>query len=133
MENKIGLILIVCVCAAFIFGLAYELFKYFKPKKSKSDDDYDEAFEPELLCEKAEIVFKDIGIIRTGAWQNPTTKTGYRVTFKLENGEIKEFDVPFESFQNYHLHDKGNLITLNDNFFDFGLGEEPENIEDLKY
>ena len=103
---------------------AIQIHSFIDKRRQLKNDNPDDIPEPDPILKKAEVISKNMHIRRTGSYKNPSHYTAYCITFKLENGEIKEYDVPIEIFENCKLNDKGNLVTINDNFFDFGDGED---------
>ncbi len=131
-------------------GILFWYFKYQYPKdkekarirQQEKEEEYRKAFETE-----PEYVFKQAKItgMRKYVYDKmdfsmpmlPKRVDEYYVTFLNEDGEEKEYLVSEEFFYNVTKDEKGTLITVNGNFFDFGDGidvvaeeETEENIEE---
>ena len=114
---------VVLTILVFI-GFLYAIGTFINRRKQMKNYNPEELPPPDLIVHKAEIIHKYVDTQRTGGYKSPSHRLVYRVVFKLENGETKEFSVPQENFEGCKLHDVGNLIIAGDDFFDFGDGED---------
>lgn len=69
-----------------------------------------------VIGKRTEISYKGIKI--------PEHNIVYIVSFLTYNGESKEYSVTKDIYNSISEDDTGTLVTINDNFFDFGNGEE---------
>ncbi len=60
----------------------------------------------------------------------PLSETQYWVMFQIQDGEEKEFMVSKELFEKIKEGQEGTLVTVNNLFFDFGDGEDMEDIQE---
>ena len=61
-----------------------------------------------------------------GSAKRPQYHVFYNVTFLTDRGETVTYSVSREVFDRLSIHMTGDLVTVNDNFFDFSKGEEIE-------
>lgn len=78
--------------------------------------------EPEPIGIGARVIGKRTEISYNGI-KIPEHSIIYFVSFLTDNGEDKEYSVTMDIYNRLSEHDTGTLITINDNFFDFGKGE----------
>ena len=60
------------------------------------------------------------------SWTTPVGRFQYFVTFLLENGEEREYEVEPDTYEKMEDGQTGLLVLVNGNFFAFGDGEEIE-------
>lgn len=60
------------------------------------------------------------------SWTTPVGQFQYFVTFALENGEEREYEVEPDTYEKVENGQTGLLVLVNGNFFAFGDGEEVE-------
>ena len=121
-------IFIYVIAAAFIVA-AVSLFIIqpilWRKEKEKQLEELDEAPDgSEPLLETAEITEKRIDEGYSGGRKLPTYETAFILVFRTESGETKEFCVERELYDKSFVGQKGDLVTVNQGFFDFGDGEE---------
>ncbi len=80
--------------------------------------------EPIERAVKAKIVSVDILQNRYGNELTPTSSVVYFVTFQTEENKNVELCLREDQFEGCKIGDEGLLITLDDNFFAFGEGED---------
>ncbi len=68
-----------------------------------------------VIGKRTELSYKGIKI--------PEHSIVYIVSFLTDKGETKEYSVTEDIYNSLFEHDTGTLVTINDNFFDFGKGE----------
>ena len=77
---------------------------------------------PEFLARDAVAVKKTYSF-RHGT-KSYNFKTNFFITFELEDGSTVEYPVGEDIFQRTEESQRGTLVTVNGNFFDFGDGED---------
>ncbi len=78
--------------------------------------------EPEPIGIGARVISKRMDISYRGT-KIPEHNIFYMVSFLTDKGETKEFSVSQDIYNRINEYDTGTLVTINDNFFDFGKGE----------
>lgn len=68
-----------------------------------------------VISKRTEISYKGIKI--------PEHSIVYIVSFLTDKGETKEYSVTEDIYNSLSEQDTGTLVTINNNFFDFGKGE----------
>lgn len=92
--------------------------------KKRKNSTFDDLPERDVFIKKAEVISKYVDTKRTGSYKYPNHHLVYRVLFRTENGETKEYSVPIEIFNACEPHTTGDLVTVDGDFFDFGEGED---------
>ncbi len=106
----LGIILIACLTIAEL--------------KKRKNFAFEDVPEPDVVVKKAEVISKYVDTKRTGSYKYPNHHLVYRVIFKTENGETKEYSVPIDIFNACKPHITGDLVTVDGDFLDFGEGED---------
>ena len=94
---------------------------------SESDDGW---VPPEPIAYPARVVDMRAVVGNVGGHKRPKTGTSFLVTFLTDDGERMECPVPEELYVTLNIDQTGTLVILNDGFFDFGDGEDMEDIPD---
>ena len=118
-------LLIVAFIAACViaFIVAPIMIRRDNKKRIQEIDRDGEEPEAEPTSVDAVVVDKRIDEGYVGGNKLPNYTAVFILAFKTENGEIKEFSVAEEIYCRCYKKQKGTLVTLNGNFFDFGDGE----------
>ncbi len=115
---------IIIVGGSFIGIIAIAMGTFIRRHREVKSCDFDDEPQPEPEAIQAEVIFKNMDIQRYGGYKFPRHKMVYFMSFKTQNDEIKKYEVTPQVYERSKLHDKGLLITINGNFFDFGEGED---------
>lgn len=93
------------------------------------DSESESELSPELIAKDAVAVKKTYGFGHGTKSYN--FRTNFFITFRLDDGSEIEYPVTEELFQRTSENQRGTLVTVNGNFFDFGDGEDidPENTD----
>lgn len=117
----IALVLTICwVTLSVIIGATF-LIKRIRNMINYKTDYFDE---PEYFSIGARVINKRADILQTGSHYMPSHKIEFWITFLMDDGLTKELNVSEETYNSCQLHQIGTLITINNEFFDFGDGEE---------
>ena len=92
--------------------------------KKRKNFAFEDVPEPDVVVKKAEVISKYVDTKRTGSYRQPNHHLVYRVIFRTENGETKEYSVPVDIFNACEPHITGDLVTVDGDFLDFGEGED---------
>ena len=92
--------------------------------KKRKNFAFEDIPEPEVVVKKAEVISKYVDTKRTGSYRQPSHHLVYRVIFRTENGETKEYSVPVEIYNACEPHITGDLVTVDGEFLVFGEGED---------
>lgn len=92
--------------------------------KKRKNFAFEDVPEPDVVVKKAEVISKYVDTKRTGSYKYPNHHLVYRVIFRTENGETKEYSVPVDIFNACEPHITGDLVTVDGYFLDFGEGED---------
>ena len=79
---------------------------------------------PEPIAYSACVVDMQVVVGNAGGHRRPETDAAFLVTFRTEDGEEMEYDVPEELYVTLEIGQEGTLVILNDDFFDFGSGDD---------
>lgn len=121
LAECIALVFTLCwVTASVIVGATF-LVRRIRNMTNYKTDDFDE---PEYFSIGARVINKRADILQTGSYYTPSHKIEFWVTFLRDDGITKEFSVSEEMYNGCQLYQIGTLVTINDDFFDFGDGEE---------
>ncbi|MBQ2677142.1 MAG: DUF2500 family protein [Clostridia bacterium] len=74
----------------------------------------------------ARVLDKRTDMLHGRSYRFPEHKIVYFVTFLTDYGKTVEYQVPAECYGRVNIHQTGMLITVGDEFFDFGDGEDIE-------
>jgi hypothetical protein len=79
---------------------------------------------PEPVAYPARVVDMRVEIGNKGGSKRPKTGVSFLVTFLTDDGERMEYAVPEELYVTLNVDQTGTLVILNEDFFDFGDGED---------
>lgn len=112
---------ILCVILIFAIGISSIVGWY---RHSKNYSSYDDVEMSDAVGIEAEVISKNSETLTVGSYKTPDMKIEYRITFKTENNALVDYEVSKEIYDKYNTGDKGLLVTIDGNFFDFGQGED---------
>ena len=90
-------------------------------RQQKNEEEY--AKEPEYEFHQAQVIERKKLVYYAGV-RMPQQVIECKITFRLENGETIIYQLREELFDKIEDNQRGTLVTVNGNFFDFGDGEE---------
>ncbi len=122
MDPFIIIIAIPILCVILIFAIGISSIVNWH-RHSKNYSSYDDVEMSDAVGIEAEVISKKSEILSVGSYKTPDMKIAYLMTFKIENNSFIEYEVPKEIYDKYNNGDKGLLVTVDGNFFDFGQGE----------
>ncbi len=141
MTEEIGNLIITITITVGIITLVAFLIYYIKveaPKEREKErirrqkvlEEYEK--EPEYVFMQARVQSKrrsDYYKTELRMPQLPALVNEFYITFETEDNKTTEFPVRQEIYEDITEGQEGTLVTVNGNFFDFGIGEEIEEIE----
>ena len=90
-------------------------------RRQKVEEEYEK--EPEYEFHQAQVIERKKLVYYAGV-RMPQQVIECKITFRLENGETIIYQLREELFDKIEDNQRGTLVTVNGNFFDFGDGEE---------
>ena len=120
-SDELSLIILMVILGLGIVLIAVLTIAELRKRKNFAFEDISE---PEVIVKKAEVISKYVDTKRTGSYRQPNHHLVYRVIFRTENGETKEYSVPIDIFNACEPHITGDLVTVDGDFLDFGEGED---------
>ena len=119
---SILLVIGILVVAALIGAAIHEARK--ETRQREASDEEEDWTPPEPVAYPARVVDMQVVIGNAGGHKRPETDAAFLVTFRTDDGEEMEYDIPEELYVTLDIDQAGTLVILNDDFFDFGGGDE---------
>ena len=125
ISNDIVLKLFLTFAVLGFAGFLVGSFIYFAVKQKRdAQSDEEEWNEPETKIIGARVIDKRIADGTTGSYKMPKYNMVLLVTFLTDDGDTVEYEVNKEVYERVYVDQTGDLLTINEVFFDFGDGEE---------
>lgn len=118
------LVIGILVIAAFVVAAIHEARKKADQNEVSDGEEEDDWTPPEPVAYSARVVDMQVVVGNAGGHRRPETDAAFLVTFRTDQGEEMEYDVPEELYVTLDIDQAGTLVILNDDFFDFGSGDE---------
>ena len=127
------IILLVCGILSLltiVITLVYVIYKW--PELKRKEQERKQAFYDECEKEldydykKAMVLEKRENFYYVSNLNIPRSQKDFFATFLIENEEKREFKIREDIYERIEKGQRGTLVTVNGNFFDFGEGEEVE-------
>ena len=118
------LVIGILVIAAFVVAAIHEARKKADQNEVFDGEEEDDWTPPEPVAYSARVVDMQVVVGNVGGHRRPETDAAFLVTFRTDDGEELEYDIPEELYVTLDIDQVGTLIILNDEFFDFGSGDE---------
>ena len=115
LVSVIGIIVLLLVLLLPFVMIAYNNRKYKKEVK-KLDLDFD--IHPTDIF-KVEVVDKYTEIVREGSIKYPKSRLGFFISFKLESGKVRTYEVDEKWFRRIKNGAKGELAIVDGKFLGF--------------
>ena len=114
----IGIFVVAACIGAAIHGARKEI------RQQEDSAEEEDWVPPEPVAYSARVVDMQVVVGNAGGHRRPETDAAFLVTFRTDRGEEMEYDVPEELYVTLDIDQAGTLVILNDDFFDFGVGDE---------
>lgn len=118
MESEAIIISIILVVITVI-ALSGAVSVLIDRKKAADSFDWESIEEAEPVTQTARVVSKRTEMKQTGSIREPSHALLFLVTFEKENGEVVEYPVSQEIYENCNTFSSGTLMTVDEEFFDF--------------
>ncbi len=114
---------IIVLLLVMLYNFIFTLIK-FKKAVNSVPDTIEEEPSRETKAENAVVISKRIGGHYEGSHTQPAYISDYYITFLTDSQNEIEYSVFEEAYEKAIVGQRGTLITIDGEFFDFGNGEE---------
>lgn len=127
-EDKLIIGIATPITILLIVGIVLWIYLYERKYHPKIKTNYEVIETPEPEFFQAKALRKRVNIYYISELNIPRSVTEYFITFLLETGEERELSLPQEIFEKIEEGQESTLVLLNDMFFDFGEGENMDEL-----
>lgn len=113
-----------------IGGITLGIYLYERKYHPNPKSTHDIIEKPKAKFFEAKALSKRVHIYYASQINIPKSIAEYFITFLLETGEEREYSVSQEMYEKTEEGQEATLVLLNDKFFDFGEGENIDEIEE---
>lgn len=120
-EERKRFIIASVLISLLVIMIVFIISFFIKEHKKRNNPDSFEIEEYEAVERNAIILKKEVSLVQTGSYIEPSHGMQYEILARFDDGKEKVYRVPEEFYDNIPLHTTGTLVLANDEFVDFQI------------